>query len=52
MRGTASCWSHCSRSAGQAVISATETAHVPSVSALRIEVSAGTLSAEPALRAA
>ncbi|HEX5822405.1 MAG TPA: DNA replication and repair protein RecF [Solirubrobacterales bacterium] len=38
--------------AGQAVISATETAHVPSASALRIEVSAGTLSAEPALRAA
>ncbi len=37
---------------GQSVISATETAHVPSASALRIEVSDGTMSAEPALRAA
>ena len=37
---------------GQSVISATETAHVPSANALRIEVSDGTLSAEPALRAA
>ena len=31
--------------AGQSVISATETAHVPSASALRIEVSEGALSA-------
>lgn len=37
---------------GQSVISATETAHVPSASALRIEVSDGVLSAKPALRAA
>jgi len=37
---------------GQSVISATETAHVPSASALRIEVSDGALSAKPALRAA
>jgi DNA replication and repair protein RecF len=37
---------------GQSVISATETAHVPSPSALRIEVSDGALSAIPALRAA
>jgi DNA replication and repair protein RecF len=37
---------------GQSVISATETAHVPSASALRIEVSDGTLAAVPALRAA
>jgi DNA replication and repair protein RecF len=38
--------------AGQTLISATETAHVPSASALRIGVSAGDLSAAPALRAA
>jgi DNA replication and repair protein RecF len=37
---------------GQAVISATETAHVPSATALRIDVSDGTLAAAPALRAA
>jgi len=37
---------------GQSVISATETAHVPSASALRIEVSAGALATKPALRAA
>jgi DNA replication and repair protein RecF len=37
---------------GQTLISATETAHVPSTSALRIEVSAGSLSAAPTLRAA
>jgi DNA replication and repair protein RecF len=37
---------------GQAVISATETAHVPSANALRIEVSEGVLVREPALRAA
>jgi DNA replication and repair protein RecF len=37
---------------GQSVISATETAHVPSASALRIEVSAGALATTPALRAA
>jgi DNA replication and repair protein RecF len=37
---------------GQSVISATETAHVPSASALRIEVSAGNLATTPALRAA
>jgi DNA replication and repair protein RecF len=37
---------------GQSVISATETAHVPSASALRIEVSEGTLIAAPELRAA
>jgi DNA replication and repair protein RecF len=37
---------------GQSLISATETAHVPSASALRIEVSAGALSAAPELRAA
>jgi DNA replication and repair protein RecF len=37
---------------GQSVISATETAHVPSASALRIEVSDGTLARAPALRAA
>jgi DNA replication and repair protein RecF len=38
--------------AGQSVISATETAHVPSASALRIEVSGVVASARPALRAA
>jgi DNA replication and repair protein RecF len=37
---------------GQAVISATETAHVPSARALRIEVSDGALATTPALRAA
>ena len=37
---------------GQSVISATETAHVPSESALRIEVSDGALVTVPALRAA
>jgi DNA replication and repair protein RecF len=37
---------------GQSVISATETAHVPSASALRIEVSAGALATKPALRVA
>ena len=37
---------------GQSVISATETAHVPSASALRIEVSAGAVSPAPTLRAA
>jgi DNA replication and repair protein RecF len=37
---------------GQSVLSATETAHVPSVGALRIEVSDGALSTAPALRAA
>ena len=37
---------------GQSVISATETAHVPSASALAIEVSDGALSAAPKLRAA
>jgi DNA replication and repair protein RecF len=37
---------------GQAVITATEAAHVPARSAGRIEVSAGTLIAAPALRAA
>ncbi|MGA9372334.1 MAG: hypothetical protein WBV53_10860, partial [Solirubrobacterales bacterium] len=37
---------------GQSVISATETAHVPSERALRIEVSAGALHPTPALRAA
>jgi DNA replication and repair protein RecF len=37
---------------GQSVISATETAHVPSASALRIEVSDGALATVPALRAA
>jgi DNA replication and repair protein RecF len=37
---------------GQSVISATETAHVPSANALRIEVSDGALSTVPALRAA
>jgi DNA replication and repair protein RecF len=37
---------------GQSVISATETAHVPSTSALRIEVSDGSLSSTPSLRAA
>jgi DNA replication and repair protein RecF len=37
---------------GQSVISATETAHVPSESALRIEVSDGALATVPALRAA
>jgi DNA replication and repair protein RecF len=37
---------------GQSVISATETAHVPSTSALRIEVSEGTMAPAPALRAA
>ncbi len=37
---------------GQSVISATETAHVPSATALRIEVNAGTLSHAPALKAA
>ncbi len=37
---------------GQSVISATETAHVPSARALRIEVSDGALVATPALRAA
>jgi DNA replication and repair protein RecF len=37
---------------GQSVISATETAHVPSASALRIEVSDGALATAPALRAA
>jgi DNA replication and repair protein RecF len=37
---------------GQSVISATETAHVPSASALRIEVRDGALATKPALRAA
>jgi DNA replication and repair protein RecF len=37
---------------GQSVISATETAHVPSARALRIEVSDGALVTTPALRAA
>src|SRR4051812_30708426 len=37
---------------GQSVISATETAHVPSARALRIGVSDGTLSTAPELRAA
>ena len=37
---------------GQAVISATETAHVPSASALRIAVSDGGSRPAPALRAA
>jgi DNA replication and repair protein RecF len=37
---------------GQSVISATETAHVPSASALRIEVSDGILAPTPTLRAA
>jgi DNA replication and repair protein RecF len=37
---------------GQSVISATETAHVPSASALRIEASDGALVTTPALRAA
>jgi DNA replication and repair protein RecF len=37
---------------GQSVISATETAHVPSDGALRIEVSDGSLATAPALRAA
>ena len=37
---------------GQSVISATETAHVPSASALRIAVRDGGLSSAPALRAA
>jgi DNA replication and repair protein RecF len=37
---------------GQSVISATEMAHVPSASALRIEVSHGVLTTAPALRAA
>jgi DNA replication and repair protein RecF len=37
---------------GQAVVSATETAHVPSATALRIEVSDGVLATTPALRAA
>jgi DNA replication and repair protein RecF len=38
--------------AGQALITATETAHVPSATALRIEVSEGALATAPALRAA
>ena len=38
--------------AGQSVISATETAHVPSASALRIEVSDGVTPAGPTLKAA
>ena len=38
--------------AGQSVISATETAHVPSSSALRVKVSAGVASTGPALKAA
>jgi len=37
---------------GQSVISATETSHVPSETALRIEVSAGTPASAPTLRAA
>src|SRR3954454_9781462 len=37
---------------GQSVISATETAHVPSASALRIEVSGGALAVAPTLKAA
>ncbi len=37
---------------GQSVISATETAHVPSAAALRIEVNAGSLSHAAALKAA
>ena len=37
---------------GQSVISATEASHVPSATALRIEVSGGTASSAPALRAA
>jgi len=37
---------------GQSVISATETAHVPSASALRIEVSGGALAVAPRLKAA
>jgi DNA replication and repair protein RecF len=37
---------------GQSVISATETAHVPSATALRIEVNDGALATSPALRAA
>jgi DNA replication and repair protein RecF len=37
---------------GQSVVSATETAHVPSSKALRIEVSGGALAAAPALKAA
>jgi recombinational DNA repair ATPase RecF len=37
---------------GQSVISATETAHVPSSKALRIAVSDGALATAPALRAA
>src|SRR3954447_15634503 len=37
---------------GQSVISATETAHVPSATALRIQVDAGALVAAPALKAA
>jgi DNA replication and repair protein RecF len=37
---------------GQSVISATETAHVPSSSALRIEVNGGALTSVPALKAA
>ena len=37
---------------GQALITATEAAQVPSTSALRIEVSEGSLANAPALRAA
>jgi DNA replication and repair protein RecF len=37
---------------GQAVITATESTHVPSAGALRIEVSDGATAAAPALRAA
>jgi recombinational DNA repair ATPase RecF len=37
---------------GQALITATESAHVPSDEAVRIEVEAGSISTAPALRAA
>ena len=39
-------------SGGQSLITATESSHVPSATAARIEVAAGVVSASPKLRAA